>query len=129
MGDVLAVDHDPQVQVPLGDMEVVKENGDARRDRQPMLALRGELLQGQPAPVPDLDGVGAAPGGEQPEHAALAEGGVHAELQRQPAAKPGPQPGDHLAQERHTLLGIGTFPGRFFTRRMWPVWATWASSG
>ena len=104
--DMLAVDHDPQVQVPLGDIQGMEEAGDVRCDGQPVLSGGRELLQGQPAPVPDLDGIGTAPGGKQAEHGALAEGRVHAELQRQPAAERGPQPGDHLAQERGGLLGI-----------------------
>jgi hypothetical protein len=73
---------------------------------EPALPLSGELLQGQPVPVPDLDGIGTAPGRQQTEHGALAEGGVHAELQGEPAAERGPQAGDHLPQEGDALLGI-----------------------
>src|SRR6266851_5562583 len=90
-----------EVELPLRDVQVVEEPGDVRRHGEPALPLGGELLQGQPAPVPDLDGIGTAPGGQQTEHGALAEGGVHAELQGQTAAERGSQPGDHLAQERH----------------------------
>src|SRR6266851_3897873 len=96
----------PEVKIPLRDVQGVEEAGDVRRHGEPALPLGGELLQGQPAPVPDLDGIGTAPGSQQAEHGALAEGGVHAELQRQAAAERGPQAVDHLPQERDALLGI-----------------------
>src|SRR6266436_5311085 len=106
VGHVLAVDHHPQGEVPLWDGQVVEEAGDVRGHGEPALALGGELLQGQPVPVPDLDGIGTAPGGQQTKHGALAEGGVHAELQRQAAAERGPQAVDHFPQEGDALLGI-----------------------
>jgi hypothetical protein len=80
--------------------------GDAGREGLPVLAGRGQRLEGQPAPVPDLDGVGAAAGGQEAEHVALAEGSVHAELQRARAAQPPAQAVDELAQEGDGLLGI-----------------------
>jgi hypothetical protein len=58
------------------------------------------------AAVGDLDGIGTAPGGQQPQDVALEEGRVHAELQGEAAAERGPQARDHLAQERHALLGV-----------------------
>jgi hypothetical protein len=106
VADVLAVDHHPQVEVPLRDVQVMEEAGDVGGHGEPALPLGGELLQGQPAPVPDLDGIGTAPGGQQAEHGTLAEGGVHAELQGEPTAEGGPQAVDDLAQERDALLGI-----------------------
>mgnify|MGYP003694065467 CR=1 FL=1 len=96
---------------------------------QPPLALGGELLEGQPVPVADLDGIGTAAGGQQAQHVALEEGRVHAELQgsRRPNAVRRPS----ITSRRNAPLCLEscTLPGRFFTRRMWPVWATWASSG
>ena len=82
------------------------EAGHVRGQRRPLPPLGGELLQGQPAPVADLDGVGAAAGGEQAQHVALEKGRVHAELQGQRPAQTAPQAVDQLAQERGRLLGV-----------------------
>src|SRR5713226_8422743 len=86
VADVLAVDHHPEVEIPLGDVQGMEEAGDVRGHGEPALPLGGELLERQPAPVADLDGIGTAPGGQQAEHGALAKGRVHAELQGQAAA-------------------------------------------
>jgi len=70
MVDVLAVDHHAEPEVPRGDVEIVEEAGDVRGDGQPVLPSGGQLLEGQPAPVADLDGVGTASGGQEPEDVA-----------------------------------------------------------
>ncbi len=106
VGDVLAVDHHAEPEVPLGDVEIVEEAADLGRDREPALAVGGQLLEGQPVPVADLDGVAAVPGREQTQHRGLAEGGVHADFQRQAPAKAGAKAVDHLPEEGHGLLGI-----------------------
>src|SRR5262249_30086818 len=95
--------------------------------REPPLALGGEWLQRQPAPVADLDRVGTAARGQQAQDVALEEGRVHAELQGEAPAERGPQAVDHLACRNAPLrLESCRLPGQFFTRRMWPFWATWA---
>jgi hypothetical protein len=66
---------------------------------------------------------------KQAEHGALAEGGVHAELQGQAAAERGPQAVDHLAQEGHALLGVVHVPGPILHPQNVPVCATWARAG
>jgi len=80
-------------------------------------------------PVADLDGIGAAPGGQQAQDVTLEEGPRPSGTSGEPAAERHSQAVDHLAQERAALLGVVHVAGPFFTRRMWPVWATWASSG
>ena len=57
MLDVRAIDHHAQPEVPWRGRERMLEAGDARGQRRPVAALGGPLLQGQPAPVADLDGV------------------------------------------------------------------------
>ena len=104
--NVLAIDHHPESEVPLGDGQVVEEAGDVGGHGEPPLALGGELLQRQPTPVADLDRVGTAARRQQPQDVALEKGGVHPELQGEPTAERGPQAVDHLAQERAALLGI-----------------------
>jgi hypothetical protein len=80
VGHVLAVDHHAQPETPLGNVEVVEEPADVRGDREPALTLSGQLLERQPVPVADLDGVATVARGEQTQHGRLAEGGVHAEF-------------------------------------------------
>jgi hypothetical protein len=77
---MLAIEHHPQRQVPLRDGQVGHEPGDVGREGLPAVAGRDERLEGQPAPVPDLDGVSAAASGQQAEDVALAEGRIHPEL-------------------------------------------------
>src|SRR5437773_9312075 len=64
------------------------EAGHAGGEGVPVAARRGQLLEGQPAPVPDLDGIGAVPGREQPQDIALEKRRVHAELERERGAEP-----------------------------------------
>jgi len=104
--DVLAVDHDPELQVPLRNVQVVEEPRDVRRDREPALPRGGQLLEGQPAPVADLDGVGTAPGGQEAQDVALEESRVHAELEREATTEGRAQAGDDLPQEGPGLLRI-----------------------
>src|SRR5262249_47132100 len=104
--DVLAVDHDPEAEVPLRDLEVMEEAGYIRGHREPALALGRQLLEGQPAPVANLDGVGTAAGGQEAQHLPLKEGRIHPELEGAAAAEGGPQAFDHLTQEGHGLLGV-----------------------
>ncbi len=56
-GDMFAVEHHPEPEVPLGDVEVMEEAGHVRGHGQPLLARGGELLEGQPVPVAELDGI------------------------------------------------------------------------
>jgi hypothetical protein len=51
VSDVLAVEHHPEPEIPLGDVQVMEEAGDGHG--QPPLSLGGELLEGQPMPVVD----------------------------------------------------------------------------
>src|SRR3989304_1572115 len=81
---VLGVDHAPEPEVPLGDVQVVEEAGDGRGHGQPALTRGGQRLEGQPAPVAGPDGGGKPPGGQGGEDLALEEGGGHAELQGEP---------------------------------------------
>ena len=105
--DMLAVDHHAQAEVPLRDVEVVLEAGHAGGQGMPVPALGGQLLEGQPAPVADLDGVGAAPGGEQAEHIRLEKRGIHAELERHaPAQAARGRRRSDPAQKRRGLLGV-----------------------
>src|SRR5216117_2852291 len=104
--DMLAVDHHAQPEVPWRDDELVLESRHVRRQRVPLPPLGRELFEGQPAPVADLDGVGAAAGREQPQHVALEKRGVHSEFQGQGPAQAGPHGFDQLPQERGRLLGV-----------------------
>src|SRR5206468_13107907 len=65
VGDVLAVDHHAEPEVPLRDVEIVEEAADLGCDGEPALAVGGQLLERQPVPIADLDGVAATPGREQ----------------------------------------------------------------
>ena len=104
---MLAVEDDPQAEVvPLRDHQLGVVAAHPGGDRLPPAAGGGHLLEGQPAPVADLDGVAALVGGEQPEDPLLEEGGVHAELQGHAPAEAAPQVLDDLAQERHGLFGV-----------------------
>jgi hypothetical protein len=84
----------------------VLEARHAGRQGVPVPPLGGQLLEGQPAPVAHLDGVGATPGGEQPQHIRREKRGIHTEFKRQAPPQPGPDPVDQLAQERGGLLGV-----------------------
>jgi len=44
----------------------------------PVAALGGQLVERQPAPIADLDGVAATLGGEQAQHIGVEKGGVRA---------------------------------------------------
>jgi hypothetical protein len=103
---MLAIDHHPQRQVPLRDLQVGHEPRDVGGERLPARAGLGQLLERQPAPVPDLDGIGAAASGQELETGALAEGGVHAELHGERAAQARPQAVEELPEEGHGLLGV-----------------------
>jgi len=103
---VLAVDHHPQAQLPLRDEEQVLEAGHAGSQGVPASPVGGQLLERQPGPVADLDGVGAAPGGEQPQHIRLEKRGIHAEFEGQAPAQAAPHGGNQLAQEHGGLLGV-----------------------
>ena len=70
------------------------------------LALRRQLLEGQPAPVADLDGVAAPSGGEQAQHVGLEDRGIHAEFERHAPAQPAADGVDELTQERGGLLVV-----------------------
>ena len=107
VGDVLPIqDHaEPQV-VPLRDDQLRLVPGDAWRDGHPPAARRRDRLERQPTPVPDLDRIATVPGGEQRENPALAEGGVHAKLQRHASAELATEVVDDLPQERDRLLGV-----------------------
>jgi hypothetical protein len=122
--DVLAVDHDPQPQVPLRDLQLVLEAGDVGGQRLPLATLGRELLEGQPAPVADFDGVGAPPRGQQAQHVALEKRGVHAEFQG--SARPSRAWTAAMIPRSKVVawLESWTLPGRFLRRRIWPVWAT-----
>src|SRR6266568_411299 len=87
------------------------EAGHAGGEGVPVAARRGQLLEGQPAPVPDLDGIGAVPGREQPQDIALEKRRVHAELERERGAEPLADRHDHRAEERRRLLGVVDIPG------------------
>jgi hypothetical protein len=67
-------------------------------------------LRGQPAPVADLDGVGAVPPREQAQHVALEKRGIHAEFERHAAAQAPADALDHIAQEGRRLLGVVDVP-------------------
>jgi hypothetical protein len=54
--------------MPPGNVEVMEEAGDVGGHGQPPLSLGSELLEGQPVPVADPDGIGRAPGGQQAQH-------------------------------------------------------------
>jgi hypothetical protein len=103
---VLAVDHHPQAELPLGDDEPMLEARHAGGQSVPVSALGGQLLEGQPAPVADLDGIRTAPGGEQPQHIRLEKCGIHAEFEGHAPPQTGPDPIDQLAQKRGGLLGV-----------------------
>src|SRR5206468_11096446 len=49
----------------LRDVEIVEEAADLGCDGEPALAVGGQLLERQPVPIADLDGVAATPGREQ----------------------------------------------------------------
>src|SRR5215472_5557081 len=104
--DVLAVDHHAEAEMPLRDLQVVKEPGHVWGHREPALSLGRQLLEGQPAPVADLDSVGTAAGGQEAQHVPLKEGRIHPELEGAAAAEGGPQALDHLTQEGNGLLGV-----------------------
>ena len=99
-------DHaEPEV-LPLRDDQFGRVAGDAGGDRLPVATRRGDRLERQPTPVPDLDRVAALPRGEQAENPALEEGGVHPELQGDAPPEPAAQVRDELAQKGHGLLGV-----------------------
>src|SRR5207244_10114210 len=78
--------------------------------REPRPRLRGQLFQGQPVPVADLDGVGAPVPREEAQDLPLKKGRVHAELQGHGAADARPEALDELAQEGDGLLGVMDVP-------------------
>jgi hypothetical protein len=130
VGDVLAVNHHAEPEIPLRNAQVVKEAGDVGGHGEPPLPLSGEWLQRQPAPVTDLDRVGTAPSRQQAQDVAPEERGVHPELQGEPPAERGPQAVDHLAQERHALFGVVHVARPILhPQDVWPVWATWPAAG
>jgi len=69
----------------------------------PLPALRGQPLEGQPAPVPGLDGILTAASGQEPEDVTLEESGVHSEVERDAAAKLPAQGVDRVPQEGEGL--------------------------
>src|SRR5262245_39614604 len=129
MLDVLAVDHHPETEIPLWDDELVLEARHAGGEGRPMAALGGEVFERQPAPVANLDCVGAAPSGQQPEHVPLEKRGVHADSRGRPRPRRPCTASINSRRKAAACLESCTLPGRFLSRRMWPVWATWASSG
>src|SRR5713226_5894456 len=108
VADVLAVDHHPEVEIPLRDVQGVEEAGDVRRHGEPALPLGGELLQGQPAPVPDLDGIGTAPGSQQAEHGALAAGG-----RTRSAGRRSPPAGTRRSARNHARCRVDSSPAGY----------------
>jgi hypothetical protein len=77
---------------------------------EPGAGFGGHLFQGQPAPVANLDGVGAAAAREQAQDVALEKGCVHAEFQGQGAPDAPAEAVDELTQEGDGLLGIVDVP-------------------
>src|SRR6059036_244056 len=104
--NVFAVDHHPQAEIPLRDDEPVLEARHAGGQGVPVPSLGGQLLERQPAPVAHLDGIGAAPGGEQPQHIRLEKRGIHAEFERDAPPQAAADRVDELAEERGGLLGV-----------------------
>jgi len=68
------------------------------------------VFQGQPTPVPDLDGVSAAPLGEEAQDVALEKRGVHAELEGNGPPDAGLEAVDEVAQEGDGLLRVMDVP-------------------
>jgi hypothetical protein len=75
---VLAEEHDPQPEIPLGHRQLGLIAGHAGGHREPLGARRRQLLERQPAPVADLDRVAAVAGRQQREDPPLKKGRVHA---------------------------------------------------
>ena len=86
------------------------EAGHPGRQGEPGARLGGQLFQGQPAPVADLDGVGAAAAREQAQDLPLEKGRIHAEFQGHGAPDARAEAVDEFAQEGDGLLGVMDVP-------------------